>query len=1335
MSDDFDDLSWLKNQDDDEPGEDKEQDAEAFDWQQPKGKPAAPPGGHLGFTGELPWMQDDEDSDTEMGGDGETFEWSQQTAGESAVSDDDFDVDWLTQTTPEPTVRSSQEVPKWVSETTEPPPDDPHAAWKDATPDWLRGGSSEPPAESEPASDDVPDWLAGESVTPAADEDIDINDVPDWLKGAEPAPRQPASMLDDTGKLSDDWLASGSELPDTADSEKTFDQWMVEQAALEREPDLEELMPDLTDLGTPAEVTPADTGALPDWFLGMEEIDRSDVPDWFADNRPPTGALEDSPISDWLAAQAPPPPPEPVEPPKPAGMLDDSFFTAIGQQSAEDDLLGEDFFASMGGDSGLDDIFAALGDSPPAEAAPQGQMLDDDFFAGLDGETQFDAIAQPELSEDEQMDEDFFAALNPQSPEPELDELGADFMASLGIDTDSKPPAGRSELDAEFLSALEQADDGVDLEDVDQYFASNEPDTFNVDAVPDGQLLQSLGIEDEQDEASQYDWFALEDQPQAVVEDTSSWLDDLGELDEAALAAQMPVESEIDYDDEPLPAVEAPGLEDIDTLLQSMGGDLMTLPDTGNLLDSDMDFDSLFADPAFSDIAAPERETSADTLPDAPDWLTEAGTTIGGVSAAAILRQRDDRPLDQLPDRLKRLRERGATASARADEPEALAGFVPDMAEVAETAAPLITGTGAAVVLTPDQQQRLDLLRTLTAAEHAGAIAAARAVSDEPFLLDEDERAPEVVVPAEWTAPQRRMRVKIDRLLIALLVAAAVVVPFVSDVRFGDLPPSTFAADSRQQIVFDSLNNVRPGVRVLVGLEYGPTAAPELDGTARLLLQHILLRGAQPVIVSTNPVALLRADNMLAEMGRAAGWQPNSDYYITRYLTGGPIGLRALGEAPAALVATDLRGQPTGLNITRFADFGRVVVIAERPDDLRAWAEQIAPLTSAPLLAATGYAGEPLIEPYVGDPGIAGLLIGFKDAYTYSQMLAAAPAPVIIPTEEVLEPTAETSAEATPLAPTEAVVTEAAPTEMIEPTAAAVEAGLITGTGSVNLRSGPDATAPIMTSLPTGTNVTILGRASGWVNIRLIDGTEGWVATELIQVLAPTEEPTNTPVPSDTPAPTEVPATAVPTETLAPTTTTLPTSTPVPSNTPPPTVTSVPSATPVTQVVARIIASETINVRGGPNTTFAPVGTARPGDEFAVIGRNSDGTWIQIDYPGLVAGQEAWVAAFLVEVVSREVRTAPPDRLLLVMAGSDISLSRLLAQDEPTEEAAPEATEIVSIEATEMVEAPAEAAPIEGIPYAEQRWSAQNLGLVVIIVVILFGTLVNIARALLRRGK
>src|SRR5690606_87144 len=308
---------------------------------------------------------------------------------------------------------------------------------------------------------------------------------------------------------------------------------------------------------------------------------------------------------------------------------------------------------------------------------------------------------------------------------------------------------------------------------------------------------------------------------------------------------------------------------------------------------------------------AEERaEPGPELQPDSPDWLTELGATVGGASAAAMLRQRDDRPLDELPDRLKRLRERGVETTARAADPDALT-FVPDMREAAELISSPVRG-GGEIVLTPEQQRRVDLLKQLAASEQATAAVAARAVSDQPFLLDEDESLPpsELAESAPAAPARRRVRIKADRLLVALLLAAAVIVPFVTDVRIGDLPPAAFAAGSRQQTVFDTLNQLQPGDRVLVGVEYGPTAAPELDGSARVLFEHILLRRAQPVVVSSNPIALLRADNLLAELGRSDSpllgainrdtpLRPNEDYYVTRFITADIIGLRALAQNPA----------------------------------------------------------------------------------------------------------------------------------------------------------------------------------------------------------------------------------------------------------------------------------------------------------------------------------------------------------------------------------------------------------------------------------------------------
>lgn len=1211
MSDDFDqddDLAWLQGADDedDEPGDEDEK----FDWQQqsPEQGPASA-GNRLGFTTQLPWMGGDT-SDSGRADDEEEqdYTWLQSADTADAINEE-FELDWLLEPGEEPPPREPEEQPGWLKRRTE----------------ELSAVNPE----------DIPKWL--EKSDSGADE-IGVEDVPEWLRDSLPPARE-VSMLDDTGQLSADWLAKGAELPDTVESEKTFDEWMVEQAEAERVPDLEEQMPDLSGLEEPVDPAKIDTGALPDWFLGMEELDVEDAPDWFAGERPGTGSLGDSAIQDWLASQQPPEPEPPAPQPVAQSPLGEDFFASLGDETRteEETAFGEDYFAALGTDAQptLDDVLAALGNEQPEP--PDSGLLGEDFFAELtrDSASEFPAITQS-AGEPDMLGEDFFASLDqPSIGEP--DTIGEDFFASPGMD--------QPRPDEEFFSALEAAGD------------------LNINAVPDGQLLQSLGIEAPEETEEQFDWFALEErEPEDVTDlDSADWLQDLGALDEAALAAAEPDFGE--FEAEPLPDLDAPGLDDIDDLLASMGGNIMALPDTGHLLSDDVDFDTLFSDPAFSDIASPAAEKRPGELqPDSDDLLSELGATVGGVSAAAMLRQRDDRPLEELPDRLKRLRDRGASTSARTAEPDALT-FVPDIREAAETIAAPVRGT-AEIILSPEQQRRVDVLKQLAASEQATAAISTRAISDEPFLLDEDERMPEQ--EGEAAAPaQRRLRFKVDRLLIALAVAAAVIVPFVANVRIGDLPPSAFAAGSREQIAFEGLDQLQPGDRVLFGMEYGPTAAPELDGMARVLLQHVLMRGAQPVVVSSNPVALLRADNILTDLSRNTALQANDDYYVARFISGGAIGLRGLAANPAAALGNDLNSQPTGLAVTGLGDFARVVVIAERPDDLRAWAEQIAPQTGAPLLAATGYAGEPLIEPYMGS-GIAGLLIGFKDAYTYEAMLMGSqPAQLPLMEAETEAPTPEPTQ-----VPVSEVTAEASP-ETPE-------------SGATQATAEPSEVPATATTAPT----------------------EGVAATSTPQA-SPTTAPSATPRPATaTPEPTE---TAVPTET------------------PPPTATPVPSATPQTEVVARVIAQETINVRGGPNTTFGPVGTASPGDEFVVLGRNADGSWIQIDYPDLLAGQEAWVAAFLVEITVREVPAEQESSaLVIVMAGSDMSLSRLLAQDAtPTAE-----------EAATVLESTASApATSSTLAQSERRWYAMNLGLVVIIVVIVFGTLVNIGRALLRRGK
>ena len=86
------------------------------------------------------------------------------------------------------------------------------------------------------------------------------------------------------------------------------------------------------------------------------------------------------------------------------------------------------------------------------------------------------------------------------------------------------------------------------------------------------------------------------------------------------------------------------------------------------------------------------------------------------------------------------------------------------------------------------------------------------------------------------------------------------------------------------------------------------------------------------------------------------------------------------------------------------------------------------------------------------------------------------------------------------------------PTPSLTPTVV----GIVSAVEAINVRSGPDTNSNIITALPAGTGVQVIGQNSdgSWYNIRLEDGREGWMASRFIRVAnTPTPFPTLTPSP------------------------------------------------------------------------------------------------------------------------------------------------------------------------------------------------------------------------------
>ncbi len=153
---------------------------------------------------------------------------------------------------------------------------------------------------------------------------------------------------------------------------------------------------------------------------------------------------------------------------------------------------------------------------------------------------------------------------------------------------------------------------------------------------------------------------------------------------------------------------------------------------------------------------------------------------------------------------------------------------------------------------------------------------------------------------------------------------------------------------------------------------------------------------------------------------------------------------------------------------------------------------------------------------------------------------------------------------------------------------------------NANVRSGPGTTYAVVGTASQDQAVSIIATnaAGDWYQL----GEDRWIAAFLVNVV------NAAPVMSGSP-------------------------TPVTAQVAAPSIASTPVATNSTGT-----ANRNANLRGGPATTYAVVGSVRTGQTLTLIGRNADSSWYQIE-------GSAWIAAFLVNGVASnppELSTATP---------------------------------------------------------------------------------------------
>ena len=954
----------------------------------------------------------------------------------------------------------------------------PGAAPGDQPPDsgQLRGLTGMLPWQGDLPADTGPAEDAGEEAA-----------IPDWVSGAGVDDDEPTGMEPPAAQAEapPEWLSLAGEMAsdqqDNLDDEAALPDW-IETGDLGAEFAAED-----------AALDEPEAAPIPDWIAGDDLADFEDDEPEF----PPDVMAEPDEAPEWLASDMGDLEDEaPIE----EGVSYEEWMRQQDEaayQPSEEELLAAE----------VPDWFADIGEEAAAEEAPgTGQAAEfvPDWYFGLeDGAAEqkpdwlqnadfsVDALtAQPVLPEE------------PPTPEPEA-----------AIPQDVAPV----EAAADWLDDLDSEGPTYVARPQDAAPSISEP------AVTDDGFVDWLGEFEAEEETP-----VPESPPSPAPEALEP-----GEMPDWLSALEVPGEEPPDISQPVTTDMVLAGAEEEDfmTLINEELGDQDVMETLGvsNLLpalmpeDVAIDFDRLLKEAELppDEVGDPDLPGAAGGLEasEMPDWLS--GAQVGGFSAVRTTLGTEETPLEELSERLRALRDRTGKAAAIEPPPPAEPPAAQELlANVAGSLPPSV-----AFDISAGREVMLDVSLDEAQQARAATLAALLGMDARDEDVDPAEEARRIRDAA--TRARARSRIKPLRLVVTLILAAAVLLPFFVDVSGFFVLPEPGLGAGEHGALDGAIEAWEPGAQVLIGFEYGPTAAGEMDTLTNVLMTHLLVRGVKPVLVSTNPAGILHARNVMAELaqdpfilrrlGRAD--EPLTmpeDYVILPYLPGGIVGLRSLTATSTdvnaldrGLFVVDIAGEPTGLDVEFLQTaFDLIVVFGERGEDVRQWVEQVGTTIKLPMAAAVSVSAEPIARPYLQSGQLIGLLAGFRDAYKYNGVLEALLSGTPLPGSEDAEPPADEVAEVEPTAeptaePVEDSATEAATEEPVEePTVEAtptqevqtLAAADITGTAEAELTATATPTRTFVTATPapefTPVPTTIGGRTGEMVNVPLPEKPE-----------------------------------------------------------------------------------------------------------------------------------------------------------------------------------------------------------------------------------------------------
>ena len=227
----------------------------------------------------------------------------------------------------------------------------------------------------------------------------------------------------------------------------------------------------------------------------------------------------------------------------------------------------------------------------------------------------------------------------------------------------------------------------------------------------------------------------------------------------------------------------------------------------------------------------------------------------------------------------------------------------------------------------------------------------------------------------------------VDRRWIFLIIGTVVMIPL-----FFPLGLPIRATATTQQ-VYDTIDALPHGSKVLVSCEYGPSTKPEIHPMTLAVMRHLFKNNHKVYVTCLWPDGQFLAEEALDQVGgEEYGLKYGEDYVLLGFRPGNEAVVKGIVSNLRKLYTIDSRGTkvteiPMMDGIHRFEDFDFLFSASAGYPGTIEWVQYAVDPTNVPMATGTTSIQVNDVMPYVAAGQINGILAGMPGAAEYEALI------------------------------------------------------------------------------------------------------------------------------------------------------------------------------------------------------------------------------------------------------------------------------------------------------------------------------------------------------------